>query len=81
MSNASYNKWWVVTKKQLEELKAYEEGRRKYTKDTTIKERVKGMRVLGDLYCRYSLIVQELDLCLDQMIQVCMNPFPSGLHI
>lgn len=72
MSNASYCKWWIVTKQQLLELREYEEIKRKKMKEP-IQDRNKAVRILGDLYARYSMIVQELDLCLDQMCQV-LNP-------
>lgn len=69
MSNESYDKWWIVTKRQLEELRAYEEAKRKKMKEP-VQDRYRAVRILGDLYARYSMVVQELDLCLDQMCQV-----------
>lgn len=69
MSIESYDKWWILTKHQLEELRAYEEVKRKKMKEP-VQDRNKAIRILGDLYARYSMIVQQLDLCLDQMCQV-----------
>lgn len=64
MSHESYNHWWIATKKQLEDLVI----RDKITQQTTKMTKVRTIanHLVGGMYARYALIVQDLAACLDQ---------------
>lgn len=68
MSFEYYSKWWAGTRETLEALVA---------KDATImaskksiKSRVIANQLVGGLYAKYSMVVQDLGVILDQMAQV-----------
>lgn len=67
MSFEYYSKWWVISKKHLEKLYATDELFRKRAKP--INDRFMANELIGGLYAKYCLLVQELDACLDQMAQ------------
>lgn len=68
MSHEAYSKWWILTKKQLEDLRVYEDNLIATTKLKTIRN--EGVALVGGLYARYAMVVQEIDTCLDQICQV-----------
>ncbi|CAH1966645.1 unnamed protein product [Acanthoscelides obtectus] len=67
MSFGYYTKWWIASKKQLEDLYASDAAWRKKAKPIT--DRNLANMLLGGLYARYAMLFQELDTCLDQMVQ------------
>lgn len=68
MSKESYTKWWIKSKRELEELQQLDGLVRKGTKKTT--DRNVANNTLGNLYGRYCIMVQNLDACIDQSCQV-----------
>lgn len=71
MSFEYYSKWWATAKTNLQELIAKDEFIRKTTKE--VKDRSLANQLLGGLYSKYSLIVQDVGTCLDQMCQVLLS--------
>lgn len=67
MSTEFYSKWLVKTKGDLEKVMNYDQ---ELLKLGSIKDRSLANHLIGGLYARYSMVVQELDACLDQMVQV-----------
>ncbi|XP_017770546.1 PREDICTED: IQ and AAA domain-containing protein 1-like [Nicrophorus vespilloides] len=67
MSTESYAKWWIKTKKGLENVREYDEAMKKME---SVKDRSIASRLIGGLYARYCMIIQDIDACLDQMCQV-----------
>lgn len=74
MSFESYSKWWIKTKDQVEKLQNFDNVTMQVAKPT--KNRALAFNLVSGLYCRYSMTVQEIDTCLDQMCQV-INRFIS----
>lgn len=68
MSFESYTKWWIKTKKEIEKLHELDKQVMKTTKPT--KDRKLAFHLVSGMYSRYSMLVQEIDTCLDQMAQV-----------
>lgn len=68
MSWKLYSKWWITTKNQLQKLSEKEKELIQTTKST--KDRPFASCLVGGLYAKYCMIVQEIDECLDQMCQV-----------
>lgn len=68
MSSESYSKWWIKTNAALENIRHKDELLKKNSKQT--KERNIAGNLIGGLYARYCTIIQEIDACLDQMLQV-----------
>lgn len=68
MSFESYTNWWIKSKQKLEDLQAGDETIRKKFKP--INDRNLANALIGGLYAKYSRLVQELTVCLDQMAQV-----------
>ncbi|KAF2885219.1 hypothetical protein ILUMI_20938 [Ignelater luminosus] len=64
MSHESYNRWWIATKKQLEDLVIRDKITQQTAKATKV--RVIANHLVGSLYARYAVIVQDLAACLDQ---------------
>ncbi|KAJ8963742.1 hypothetical protein NQ314_005411 [Rhamnusium bicolor] len=67
MSFEYYTKWWIKAKQKFEDLYAKDDAFMK--KQRPLKDRKLTSKLLGGLYVNYSLIVQEIDACLDQMAQ------------
>lgn len=68
MSFKYYVNWWIKNKRELEELKKQDDNF--LTKVGDVKERSIANKLVGGLYAKYCMLVQELDLCLDQLAQV-----------
>lgn len=73
MSFESYSKWWIKTKAQLEKLQDLDKQTIKTAKPT--KNRALAFHLVSGMFSRYSMIVQEIDTCLDQMCQVINQVF------
>lgn len=71
MSFKYYVNWWIKNKKELEELEKI--NKEFLTKAGDVKERSIANKLVGGLYARYCMLVQELDLCLDQLAQPQKN--------
>ncbi|CAG9764661.1 unnamed protein product [Ceutorhynchus assimilis] len=67
MSFEYYTNWWIQSKKNLEELNNKDEGIRAKFKPIT--DRNLANQLIGGLYTHYSLLVQDLSACVDQMAQ------------
>lgn len=68
MSFELYSKWWIVSKKELEDLFKYdEEARQKFAK---IKSKARALKLLGYLYAKYCLLIKNMGPCVDLMAQV-----------
>lgn len=75
MSHDYYSKWWAATKENLEKL---------FIKDVDIvkladkqKSRPLANQLIGGLYAKYCLLVQDLGTVLDQMAQAGINKYIS----
>lgn len=68
MSFQHYNTWWIKSKKDLEDLFQRDETVRKNFKP--INDRNLANSLIGGMYARYSVVVQALCTCLDQLAQV-----------
>lgn len=68
MSFQYYNTWWIKAKKDLENLFQRDETIRKTFKP--INDRNLANSLIGGMYARYSVVVQALSTCLDQLAQV-----------
>lgn len=71
MSFQYYSNWWILKKQQLEEL--YERDRNVAVAGRILKDKNVTTQLLGGLYAEYSMVVQEIDTCLDQLAQVLKN--------
>ncbi|CAH1159710.1 unnamed protein product [Phaedon cochleariae] len=67
MSFEYYTNWWIASKKQLENLWIRDEIFRKKAKP--INDRCLANMLIGGMYAKYSMLVQDIDACLDQMAQ------------
>ncbi|XP_018330984.1 dynein regulatory complex protein 11-like [Agrilus planipennis] len=67
MSNESYIKWWIDTKKRYNNLIEQDNVITKSAKD--IKKRNLANKLVGGVYIKYCLLVQEIDACADQLLQ------------
>lgn len=68
MSRESYSKWWIKSKRELKELQDLDRYTRATTKKTN--NRFIANNLLGGLYGRYCIMVQNLGTCVDQLCQV-----------
>lgn len=68
MSFEYYSHWWILTKQQLEEL--YERDKKTTVPGRLLRSKNVATQLLGGLFAEYSIIVQEIDACLDQLAQV-----------
>lgn len=68
MSFPYYNTWWIKSKKDLEDLFQRDETIRKTFKP--INDRNLANSLMGGMYARYSMVVQALCTCLNQLAQV-----------
>lgn len=71
MSFDSYSKWWIVTKGKLAKLR--EREMKQLANNPELNDRPLVTKLVGGLYARYLIIVQEIDTCLDQLAQVSYN--------
>ncbi|KAL1501910.1 hypothetical protein ABEB36_007143 [Hypothenemus hampei] len=65
MSFEYYTTWWIKSKKNLEDLNNRDEAIRKKFKP--INDRNLANNLIGGLYTKYSMLVQDLCACVDQM--------------
>ncbi|EFA06079.1 IQ and AAA domain-containing protein 1-like [Tribolium castaneum] len=68
MSFEYYSKWWAGTRNALEQLRAKDEIFVKAT-DKKLRDRNLASHLIGGLYAKYSMMVQDLGTILDQMAQ------------
>lgn len=68
MSHKSYTKWWIASKAQLEDVRIRDQIAQDNLKE--IKSRSIANNLVGGLFARYSMVVQNLTACLDQYCQV-----------
>lgn len=71
MSYEYYSKWWAGTRSALEALRARDEVFVKAT-DKKLRNRNLASHLIGGLYAKYSMLIQDLATILDQMAQVCL---------
>ncbi|XP_060528387.1 dynein regulatory complex protein 11-like [Cylas formicarius] len=67
MSFEYYTKWWIKSRKDLETLTQQDEKARDKFKQT--KDRNLTRDLIGGLYAKYCMLVQNLITCLDQLAQ------------
>ncbi|XP_050296762.1 IQ and AAA domain-containing protein 1-like [Anthonomus grandis grandis] len=67
MSFEYYTNWWIKSKKKLEDLTSRDEEIRKKYKPIT--DRNLANELIGGMYAKYSMLVQDLCACVDQMAQ------------
>ncbi|XP_057658129.1 dynein regulatory complex protein 11-like [Diorhabda carinulata] len=67
MSFEYYVNKWIVTKKKLENETLRDDLWRQKAKP--VNDRLMANLLFGDFYARYCLLYQELDTCIDQMVQ------------
>ncbi|RZC41158.1 hypothetical protein BDFB_011658 [Asbolus verrucosus] len=68
MSYEYYSKWWAGTKHNLEKLIQKDAELVKMT-NQRVKDRTLANQLVGGLYAKYSMLVQDLGTILDQMAQ------------
>ncbi|XP_030750135.1 dynein regulatory complex protein 11-like [Sitophilus oryzae] len=67
MSFEYYTNWWIRSRKSLDELNQYDENMGKKFK--TINDRSLANDLIGGLYAKYCMMVQDLCACVDQLAQ------------
>ncbi|CAG9827912.1 unnamed protein product [Diabrotica balteata] len=67
MSFDYYVNKWIITKKNLENLTLKDEVWRR--REKPVNDRIMANLLFGDFYARYCMLYQDLDNCIDQMVQ------------
>lgn len=67
MSFEYYVNWWITARNKFDDL--YQQDEQWRQKKKPIKDRKLANKLLGGFYAKYSMLVQELDACLDQIAQ------------
>ncbi|XP_028127821.2 dynein regulatory complex protein 11-like [Diabrotica virgifera virgifera] len=67
MSFDYYVNKWIITKKNLENLTQKDDVWRQKAKP--VNDRIMANLLFGDFYARYCMLYQDLDNCIDQMVQ------------
>ncbi|KAF7270092.1 hypothetical protein GWI33_016918 [Rhynchophorus ferrugineus] len=67
MSFEFYTDWWIQSRKALDDLTQYDDAKRAKFKPIT--DRNVASALVGGLYTKYCMLVQDLCACVDQMAQ------------